>query len=106
MHAAEALAAAPEISLVIPVVPAGLLSELSGLAPGLARVPKLGPAVAGGAERQDSVRAGLDALPTAVRLVAVHDAARPLVPQRGREPRGARRGGVRRGDPRRAGPDT
>ena len=79
VHAAEALAAAPEISLVIPVVPAGLLSELSGLAPGLARVPKLGPAVAGGAERQDSVRLGLDALPKAVRLVAVHDAARPLV---------------------------
>ena len=31
VRAAEALAAAPEISLVVPVVPAGLLSELSGL---------------------------------------------------------------------------
>jgi 2-C-methyl-D-erythritol 4-phosphate cytidylyltransferase len=35
--------------------------------------------VVGGAERQDSVRAGLKALPEGAELVAVHDAARPLV---------------------------
>jgi 2-C-methyl-D-erythritol 4-phosphate cytidylyltransferase len=35
--------------------------------------------VAGGAERQDSMRAGLAALPPEVELVAVHDAARCLV---------------------------
>jgi 2-C-methyl-D-erythritol 4-phosphate cytidylyltransferase len=35
--------------------------------------------VAGGAERQDSVRAGLAALPTEITHVAIHDAARPLV---------------------------
>jgi 2-C-methyl-D-erythritol 4-phosphate cytidylyltransferase len=35
--------------------------------------------VAGGAERQDSVRCGLEALPAEVTHVAVHDAARPLV---------------------------
>lgn len=35
--------------------------------------------VAGGATRGDSVRAALDALPLDVELVAVHDAARPLV---------------------------
>lgn len=35
--------------------------------------------VAGGAERGDSVRAGLDALPTGDGTVLVHDAARPLV---------------------------
>ncbi len=34
--------------------------------------------VTGGAERTDSVRNGLKALPKAVRYVAVHDAARPL----------------------------
>jgi 2-C-methyl-D-erythritol 4-phosphate cytidylyltransferase/2-C-methyl-D-erythritol 2,4-cyclodiphosphate synthase len=35
----------------------------------------------GGATRQDSVRAGLNALPAAIELVLVHDAARPLVDQ-------------------------
>ncbi len=35
--------------------------------------------VCGGAERQDSVAAGLAALPLAVRWVAVHDGARPLI---------------------------
>lgn len=34
--------------------------------------------VAGGATRSESVRAGLDALPTAVTHVLVHDAARPV----------------------------
>jgi len=36
--------------------------------------------VHGGAERQDSVRAALDALPEGVEIVAIHDAARPFVP--------------------------
>ncbi len=35
----------------------------------------------GGATRQDSVRAGLDALPAEINVVLVHDAARPLVDQ-------------------------
>lgn len=35
--------------------------------------------VNGGAERQDSVAAGLAALPAGTRMVAVHDGARPLV---------------------------
>lgn len=78
-HAARALAAAPEISLVIPVLSREVIPDLPRLAPGLAGVAKLGAPVAGGAERQDSVRAGLAALPAGTRLVAVHDAARPLV---------------------------
>lgn len=36
--------------------------------------------VPGGRRRQDSVRLGLEALPDGIELVAVHDAARPLVP--------------------------
>src|SRR2546427_12504904 len=40
---------------------------------------KLLPAVAGGERRQDSVAAGLAALPDAVEWGAVHDAARALV---------------------------
>jgi 2-C-methyl-D-erythritol 4-phosphate cytidylyltransferase len=38
------------------------------------------PVVAGGAERQDSVAAGLAALPDDAELVLVHDVARPFVP--------------------------
>jgi 2-C-methyl-D-erythritol 4-phosphate cytidylyltransferase len=79
VRAAEALAAAAEVSSVVPVVPPEILADLPRLVPELARVGKLASAVAGGAERQDSVRAGLAALPASVRLVAVHDAARPLV---------------------------
>ena len=41
--------------------------------------PRLAPPVSGGALRQDSVAAGLAALPEQIRLVGVHDAARCLV---------------------------
>lgn len=78
-HAALAFAAVPEVSLIVPVLPEAVLADLARWAPGLAAIAKLGPAVAGGAERQDSVSAGLAALPASTRLVAVHDAARPLV---------------------------
>jgi 2-C-methyl-D-erythritol 4-phosphate cytidylyltransferase len=40
---------------------------------------KLRASVPGGATRQDSVEAGLEALPDGVDVVAVHDGARPLV---------------------------
>jgi 2-C-methyl-D-erythritol 4-phosphate cytidylyltransferase len=40
---------------------------------------KVRDVVAGGAHRQDSVRAGLERLNAEARYVAVHDAARPLV---------------------------
>ncbi len=39
--------------------------------------------VDGGAERQDSVAAGLAALPVGTRMVAVHDGARPLITPEG-----------------------
>lgn len=79
VRAAAALAGAAAVERVVPVVAPEILPDLARLAPGLAKLPKLAAAVAGGAERQDSVRAGLSALPASVHLVAVHDAARPLV---------------------------
>jgi 2-C-methyl-D-erythritol 4-phosphate cytidylyltransferase len=79
VHAARALAGAPEVDQVLPVVGAAELERLGELAPTLAAVAKLGPAVVGGLERQDSVRAGVAALGQGVTLVAVHDAARPLL---------------------------
>ena len=42
-------------------------------------VEKLAAVAEGGATRQDSVRAGLAALPSGTEVVTVHDAARPLV---------------------------
>lgn len=51
--------------------------EETGLSTAEFPVPVL--RVDGGAERQDSVAAGLAALPAGTKLVAVHDGARPLV---------------------------
>jgi len=79
VRALEALAASPEVDRVVPVVPPGELRRFQGLGESLARIPKLDPPVAGGTERQDSVRAGLAALAGDVVVVAVHDAARALV---------------------------
>jgi len=79
IRALAALAAAPEIDIVMPVVGRSDLSRLKALESELASIPKLLPAVIGGAERQDSMTAGLAALPPDVGFVAVHDAARPLV---------------------------
>jgi 2-C-methyl-D-erythritol 4-phosphate cytidylyltransferase len=81
-HALEALCACPAIDRVVPVLPrASCGSWDSGPPAGLAAEAraKLGPPVAGGDTRQDSLRAGLDALPEDVGWVAVHDAARPRV---------------------------
>jgi len=78
-HALAALDAASRVDLVIPVVARSDLARWDALRPSLAALPKLGTAVVGGAERQDSMAAGLAALPADVAVVAVHDAARPLV---------------------------
>jgi 2-C-methyl-D-erythritol 4-phosphate cytidylyltransferase len=79
LHALEALASAPEIDVVIPVVADAELPRLRALLAEWGPRPKLVAAVAGGAERQDSVWAGLQALPPRTSFVAVHDAARALV---------------------------
>jgi 2-C-methyl-D-erythritol 4-phosphate cytidylyltransferase / 2-C-methyl-D-erythritol 2,4-cyclodiphosphate synthase len=72
-HAAEALAA--HVSLLQPVGEAGAIeAALTGIAGCL-------PSVPGGETRQDSVRAGLEALaPHQPDVVLVHDAARPVIP--------------------------
>jgi len=72
-HAAEALAA--HVSLLQPVGDAGPIEAA------LRHIAGCLPTVAGGATRQDSVRAGLEALaPHAPDIVLVHDAARPVIP--------------------------
>ncbi|WP_428491454.1 bifunctional 2-C-methyl-D-erythritol 4-phosphate cytidylyltransferase/2-C-methyl-D-erythritol 2,4-cyclodiphosphate synthase [Rhodopila sp.] len=72
-HAAEALAA--QVSLLQPVGDAGAIEAA------LRGVPNCLPTIAGGATRQDSVGAGMEALvPHTPDIVLVHDAARPVVP--------------------------
>lgn len=76
-HAAEALMRDGGVAAILPVVAAGAADRVAALLDGL---PILAPVV-GGATRQASVRAGLEALaadPPGV--VLVHDAARPIVP--------------------------
>ncbi len=80
IHSLRALLEAPSIDSVAIVVPAGELRDAQAL------VDAHGPwrcaiaIAAGGAERQDSVRAGLAAVDPAAELIAIHDAARPFVP--------------------------
>ena len=72
-HAAEALAA--HVGALLQ--PVGEASPIAVALDGLAHLPP----VPGGVTRQDSVRAGLEALaPHAPDVVLVHDAARPLIP--------------------------
>jgi len=79
VHALEALLASQEVDHVIPVLGEGELAEWDLLGPELRSDPRVGAPVPGGRERQDSMRAGVAALPDGTRLVAVHDAARALV---------------------------
>ncbi len=79
VRAIEALAARPEIERIVPVLPAADLARWNALARDFAGARKLAEPVAGGAQRQDSMRAGLAALPADLEWVAVHDAARPLL---------------------------
>ena len=73
-HAAEALAA--HVTLLQPV------GDTESIEAALQGVGCCLPVVPGGVTRQDSVRAGLEALaPHAPDIVLVHDAARPIIPE-------------------------
>jgi 2-C-methyl-D-erythritol 4-phosphate cytidylyltransferase len=77
LRAARVFEAAPSVSRLIAVVPEAQLGEAERLLIGLV---KLRAVVVGGARRQDSVLAGLAAVPAGFdAVVLVHDAARPLV---------------------------
>ena len=72
-RAVAAFEAAAAIDTIVVVVPAGWEVEVRQA------LPDSVTTVVGGATRQESVSAGLGACPPEVRVVAVHDAARPLV---------------------------
>jgi 2-C-methyl-D-erythritol 4-phosphate cytidylyltransferase len=79
LHALAVLDAAPEVERVVAVIPADAFDRYRQAIAGAGALGKLAPPVAGGRERQDSVRAGLAALPPGAQLVLVHDAARPCL---------------------------
>lgn len=75
-----AAAVAHQVVVVLPADDTDLAAICSRFASAAADVGILLHAVSGGATRNASVRAGLDALEPAVELVLVHDAARALTP--------------------------
>jgi 2-C-methyl-D-erythritol 4-phosphate cytidylyltransferase / 2-C-methyl-D-erythritol 2,4-cyclodiphosphate synthase len=76
--AAEALLAEGGVTLLQPVCAPGEEARVAAILEGLPALPP----IRGGATRQASVRAGLEALaPRAPAVVLVHDAARPVIPR-------------------------
>lgn len=75
VHAVRRLRTCPSVGPVVVVAPPAAVAEVEDLLAAFDAV-----VVAGGAERADSVRLGVAALPPEVDLVLVHDAARALVP--------------------------
>ncbi|HEY7475092.1 MAG TPA: 2-C-methyl-D-erythritol 4-phosphate cytidylyltransferase [Vicinamibacterales bacterium] len=71
----EAFDRHPTVDALVVVLPAELVADGPAL---VGRTDRPCRFVAGGARRQDSVREGLQALPPAIDLVLVHDAARPF----------------------------
>ncbi len=79
VHSLEALAESVSLDWLVPVVARADLGRFTSLGDSMNAIQGVTKPVVGGDERQDSVRAGLAALPEDVEWVAVHDAARPLV---------------------------
>ncbi len=80
VHAAWALARAPEIDALVVVVPADLVGRCRVLLADYGLHQPGCVVCKGGAARVDSVAAGLAVAPTGCDYIAVHDAARPLLP--------------------------
>ncbi|MCY0927468.1 2-C-methyl-D-erythritol 4-phosphate cytidylyltransferase [Streptomyces sp. H27-H1] len=81
IHAVRAMARSRAVSLVVVVAPPADTTEVRRLLDEHALPERTEILVVpGGKTRQESVRAGLDALPADITAVLIHDAARPLVP--------------------------
>ena len=76
------LHAAPEISQIILAVPSADIEYCEKEIVSRHRFTKVTKVVAGGAERQDSVRYALAQVPSDTDIVLIHDAVRPFVTQR------------------------
>ncbi|WP_407838499.1 2-C-methyl-D-erythritol 4-phosphate cytidylyltransferase [Streptomyces sp. DSM 116496] len=81
IHAVRAMARSRAVTLVVVVAPADGTVEVRRMLDEHALPERTQILVVpGGETRQESVRAGLDALPADITAVLIHDAARPLVP--------------------------
>lgn len=78
-HAAAPFAEIAGVREIVVVVRAADLESVRRLVQRSTVLARVGAIVEGGATRSDSVRAGLEVVPADCELVAVHDAARPLV---------------------------
>ena len=78
-HSLDVFQASPLVDGIVVAVPPGMLSMFRNEFASLWRYSKIVAWVEGGARRQDSVAAALDAVPADAKLIAVHDAARPCV---------------------------
>ena len=76
LHAVRTFQQCDAIREIVVVTREDLQATIFGLCAGFDKVRTV---VIGGSDRPDSVQAGLNALSNKVRLVAVHDGARPLV---------------------------
>ena len=79
VHTLEVLESSPLIDALLVVVPGSDVDAVRGqiLAPW--NLKKVAAILAGGKERQDSVRAGIEALDGQTDLVVIHDAVRPFI---------------------------
>ena len=80
LHALRQLAAAPSVDHIVVAAPVDDVVEVRELLAGVLPERVGLDVVAGGADRQDSVRRALNVLADDVDVVLVHDAARALVP--------------------------
>ncbi|MCC7013932.1 MAG: 2-C-methyl-D-erythritol 4-phosphate cytidylyltransferase [Planctomycetes bacterium] len=78
-HTCAAFAAVPAVRELVLVVHEGDLERVTALAAGGGAFAKVRAIVAGGRERTDSVRVGVEAVGPTAEVVLVHDAARPLI---------------------------
>lgn len=78
-RAVAAFDAAHQVREIVLVARAEDFERIDGLLARGALSPKVAARVAGGEERTDSVRLGLEATSTELEVVLVHDVARPLV---------------------------
>ena len=77
-HTLSAFEGTAAVSTIVLVVPPGREEEFRTIARDEG-ISKLTSVIPGGDHRHESVRRGLEALPPEVELVAIHDAARPLI---------------------------
>lgn len=77
-HSTIAMAAAPEISSLVLVVPRGREESVGRDVVASLGLAKVAAVVAGGSTRAESVRLGLAAVPASIDWVLVHDAVRPF----------------------------